>query len=192
MAVNLLKVNISLDEFQRLSKGEFNAGEVKLASESKLAKMNNHVHKIEKNTETITHSEVIAIKEALVKALSQHGVEGEALNRARQKLGLQPMDPSDKSLLKRSVTPLTRQQIREILDENAATLNQSEGHERIITQAELDARKGDRVLEKSTAKRNEINASLASRDEFRVNTEIARFERVVRSEEHTSELQSRI
>ena len=50
MAVNLANVNISLNEFQRLSQGEINAGEVRLAGEKKLAKMNNHVHKIEKNT----------------------------------------------------------------------------------------------------------------------------------------------
>ena len=180
MAIDLKNVNISLDEFQRISSGWYNAGEVKLHDANTLDKVNNHVATWWYNNKAeISHAETVAIKEALVKALSQHGVEGEALNRARQKLGLQPMDPSDKSLLKRSVTPLTRQQIREILDENAATLNQSEGHERIITQAELDARKSDKALEKSTAKRNEINASLASRDEFRVNTEIARFERVV-------------
>ena len=40
MAINLCNVNISLNEFQRLSSGEFNAGEVKLAGETKLAKMN--------------------------------------------------------------------------------------------------------------------------------------------------------
>ena len=180
MAIDLKDVNISLNEFQRISSGWYNAGEVKLKNANTLDKVNNHVATWwYDNKDDISHAETVAIKEALVKALSQHGVEGEALNRARQKLGLQPMDPSDKSLLKRSVMPLTRQQIREILDENAETLNQSEGHERIRTQAELDARKGDRALEKSTAKRNEINASLASRDEFRVNTEIARFERVV-------------
>ena len=180
MAIDLKNVNISLDEFQRISSGWYNAGEVKLHDANTLDKVNNHAATWwYDNKDEISHAETVAIKEALVKALSQHGVEGEALNRARQKLGLQPMDPSDKSLLKRSVKPLTRQQIREILDENAATLNQSEGHERIRTQAELDARKGDRALEKSTAKRNEVNASLASRDEFRVNTEIARFERVV-------------
>ncbi len=180
MAIDLKNVNISLDEFQRISSGWYNAGEVKLKNANTLDKVNNHVATWwYDNKDEISHAETVAIKEALVKALSQHGVEGEALNRARQKLGLQPMDPADKSLLKRSVMPLTRQQIREILDENAETLNQSEGHERIRTQAELDARKGDRALEKSTAKRNEINASLASRDEFRVNTEIARFERVV-------------
>ena len=34
MAINLSNVNISLNEFQRLSIGEHNAGEVKLASAS--------------------------------------------------------------------------------------------------------------------------------------------------------------
>ena len=180
MAINLTNVHISLDEFQRISSGWYNAGEVRLHDEHTLDKTNNHVATWwYDNKDEISHAETVAIKEALVKALSQHGVEGDALARARQKLGLQPMDPSDKSLLKRSVMPLTRQQIREILDENAATLNQSEGHGRIRTQAELDARKGDKALEKSTAKRNEVNAALASRTEFHVNTEIARFERVV-------------
>ena len=180
MPINLNNVHISLDEFQRISSGWYNAGEVRLHDENILDKVNNHVATWwYDNKDEISHAETVAIKEALVKALSQHGVQGNALARARQKLGLQPMDPSDKSLLKRSIMPLTRQQIREILDENAAILNQSEGHERIRTQVEMDARKGDRALERSTAKRNEINASLASRTEFRVNTEIACFERVV-------------
>ncbi|MBP5791451.1 MAG: hypothetical protein J6W80_04255, partial [Kiritimatiellae bacterium] len=181
MAIDLKNVNISLNEFQRISSGWYNAGEVKLKNANTLDKVNNHVATWwYDNKDDISHAETVAIKEALVKALSQHGVEGEALNRARQKLGLQPMDPSDKSLLKRSVMPLTRQQIREILDENAETLNQSEGHERIRTQAELDARKGDRALEKSTAKRDAVNAALADKNRtLDVNWEISRFEKVV-------------
>ena len=123
MNINLSKVNISLDEFQRLSKGEFNAGEVKLAGENKLAKMNNHVHKLDKNNETITHAEVVAIKEALVKALSQNGVGREEINRIRRDLGLAPDGAADRTLAQRSVKPLTRQQIRTILDRNAAVIN---------------------------------------------------------------------
>ena len=126
MAINLTNVNISLDEFQRISSGWYNAGEVRLKDEHTLDKTNNHAATWwYDNKDEISHAETVAIKEALVRALSQHGVQGDALARARQKLGLQPMDASDKSLLKRSVMPLTRQQIREILDENAATLNQS-------------------------------------------------------------------
>ena len=180
MAINLNNVNISLDEFQRISSGWYNAGEVKLRDANTLGKINHHVATWwYDNKDAISHAETVAIKQALVKALSQNGVQGEALARARQKLGLQPMDPSDKSLLKRSVTPLTRQQIREILDENAETLNQTEGHGRIRTQAELDAEKSDRGRTKSAAGRAKVNAELAARTEFHVNTEIARFERVI-------------
>ena len=86
--IDLSRVNISLQQFQDISRGEYNAGEVKLAGESKLAKMNNHVHRIGKNTETISHAEVIAVKEAFIKALTQNGVASEELSRIRKDLGL--------------------------------------------------------------------------------------------------------
>ena len=79
MSINLSKVNISLNEFQRLSIGEHNAGEVKLAGETKLAKMNHHVGSFFVNNDIISHEEVIAIKQALVKALSQIGVQEDTL-----------------------------------------------------------------------------------------------------------------
>ena len=66
MSINLSKVNISLNEFQRLSIGEHNAGEVKLAGETKLAKMNNHVGSFFVNKDIISHEEVIAIKQATI------------------------------------------------------------------------------------------------------------------------------
>lgn len=44
MALDLANVNISLTEFQSIASGKYNAGEVKLASETKLGKINNHVH----------------------------------------------------------------------------------------------------------------------------------------------------
>lgn len=40
MAVDFANVNISLAEFQGISSGKYNAGEVKLASETKLGKVN--------------------------------------------------------------------------------------------------------------------------------------------------------
>ena len=63
-SINLANVNISLNEFQRLSKGDHNAGEVKLAGEGKLAKINNHVHMTGRNVVAIPHEEVFAIKKA--------------------------------------------------------------------------------------------------------------------------------
>ena len=81
MPIDLSRVNISLQQFQDISSGKYNAGEVRLADESTLEKMNNHVHLTGKNVEAISHREVLAIKEALVKALSQYGVAANELNR---------------------------------------------------------------------------------------------------------------
>ena len=122
-SVNLANVNISLNEFQRLSKGDHNADEVKLAGEGKLAKINNHVHMTGRNVVAIPHEEVFAIKKAFVTALADGGVGADEITRIRKDLGLAPDGAVDRSLKSRSVRPLTRQQIREILDRNAATLN---------------------------------------------------------------------
>ena len=72
--INLSRVNISLAEFQRMSDGKYNTGEVKLSSETGLQKVNNHIHRLGANKVEIPHEEVLAIKEAFVKALSSGGV----------------------------------------------------------------------------------------------------------------------
>ena len=45
MPVDLSRVNISLQQFQDISSGKYNAGEVKLESETTLGKINHHVHR---------------------------------------------------------------------------------------------------------------------------------------------------
>ncbi len=119
MPINLSRVNVSLQQFQEISSGKYNAGEVRLADESTLEKMNHHVHLTGKNIEAISHREVLAIKEALVKALSQYGVAGDEINRVRRDLGLAPGEEGDRTMGLRSIKPLSRQQIREILDQRA-------------------------------------------------------------------------
>ncbi|MBP5545601.1 MAG: type III secretion system chaperone [Kiritimatiellae bacterium] len=121
-SIDLSRVNISLAEFQKMSDGKYNAGEVKLSSETGLKKVNNHVHRLGANKVDISHEEVLAIKEAFVKALSSNGVDKKEINRVRGELGLAPDNGVDTQLHKRSITPLTRQQIREIIDRNAMRL----------------------------------------------------------------------
>lgn len=177
--INLAKVNISLDEFQRLSKGDYNAGEVKLADETTLAKMNNHVTFRSWNTETISHAEVIAIKEAFVRALSGVHVAQDEIDKIRRELGLAPDGVADRSLAMRSVKPLTRQQIRDILDRNAATINAGRpANAHIRTSAELYGENGMDAADR--AKRDAVNASLA--DDHRqvfINKDILNFQKVV-------------
>lgn len=93
--INLSNVNISLQEFQEIASGKYNAGEVKLAGENRLGKMNNHVETWWfSNREKIDHEEVLAIKQAFVKALSKNGVGEAEINRIRQELGLAPQGPT--------------------------------------------------------------------------------------------------
>ena len=184
MAVNLSNVNISLNEFQRISKGDYNAGEVKLAGESKLAKMNNHVATWwYSNNENISHQETIAIKQAFVRALSQNGVQEVDINAIRKELGLQPMDASDRDLYRRSIMPLKRQDIRKILDRYAATINAQNalngGDVHIRTSTELFNNPNGRGGTYAKA-RAAVNASLENPNRVvSVTDEIAHFHAVV-------------
>ena len=182
MKVNLSNVNISINEFQRLSQGDINAGEVKLAGENKLAKMNNHVGSTVLNKEIISHAEVIAIKQALVKALSQNGVAQAEIDRIRQELGLAPKAASDVELRHRSIMPLSRQKIREILDRNAETINEhSRGHGGGVFITTSKTIYGPRGMDAaSAAKRDAVNAKLVEYDRrVNVDEDIVRFQAIV-------------
>ncbi len=140
MAINLANLNISLDQFQKMATGDYNAGEVALKSESKLTKINNHVHRLGANTKSISHEEVLAIKNAFVKALSANGVDMDEINKIRKELGLAPDETAPKTLAERSIKPLTRQQIRDIIDRNANAINASRaehGQKAFKTSAQL-------------------------------------------------------
>ena len=163
MAVDFANVNISLAEFQGISSGKYNAGEVKLASETKLGKVNNHVHFQGSNATPLSHEEVLAVKNAFVKALSSNGVAADEIARIRRELGLSAETGIDKTLHARSIRPLTRQQVRDILDRNAAAINahadQVPGAARISTSAQIYGEGGMRADRAAT--RNEVNAALA-------------------------------
>ena len=163
MAVDFANVNISLAEFQGISSGKYNAGEVKLASETKLGKINNHVHFQGSNATPLSHEEVLAVKNAFVKALSSNGVAADEIAKIRRELGLSAETGIDKTLHARSIRPLTRQQVRDILDRNAAAINahadQNPGAARISTSAQIYGEGGMRADRAAT--RNEVNAALA-------------------------------
>lgn len=181
MSINLSNVNISLNEFQRLSQGEYNAGEVKLAGETKLAKMNNHVGSFFVNKDIISHEEVIAIKQALVKALSQNGVDADELASIRKELGIASADASDRDLRHRSIMPLTRQQIREILDRNAAKINDfNAANHGSVYISKLSQLHQAGPAAKSAQVRNAVNAKLAEGNrQVNVNEDILHFQSIL-------------
>ncbi len=155
--INLANVNITIQQFQQIASGKFNAGEVKLKSERSLDIINNHVRSRDENVKTISHDEVLAIKEAFVRALSQNGVGPDALNDIRRRIGLAP-DPSlPVALAQRSIKPLSRQQIRSILDEHKETINHATGAQTIRTHAEIYARHGNEALARYERTRRATN-----------------------------------
>ena len=158
--INLLNVNISLKQFSDIASGKYNAGEVKLKNNHSLSKINAHVHDTDSNDVSLSHAEVIAIKDAFVRALKANGVGKDALNRIRQDLGLAPRGEGDISLSRRSIKPLSRQQIREILDEHKQTINNATGQRTIRTYDELHARYSAAERADIVRTRNATNAAL--------------------------------
>ena len=75
MAINLSNVNISIHQFQEASSGTVNAGEVRLKNDHSLKLINHHTFLTSWNDVSISHAEVLAIKDAFVRALSDSGVD---------------------------------------------------------------------------------------------------------------------
>ena len=201
--VNFGRVNLTFQQFNEIASGKYNAGEVRLAGETGLAKINNHVHLTFLNNASLPHAEVLAIKEAFVKALSQalpqdDGAARQAtqdeINRVRQELGLAPRDATDLQMNARSVRPLSRQQIREIIDRNASAINAvraraSEGA--IKTDADLHAGYGTGRRATIGRTRDETNRALEGKRATEVNADIGLVQDVISGDVDFKSVQAR-
>ena len=179
MPIDYSKVNIGLNQFQALSSGEHNADEVHLVDENTIDKVNNFVFRKYKNTVALAQEEVLAIKNAFVNALSGGGVNKDELNKVRKELGLASENPADSRLHERSIKPLTRQQIREILDRNAAAINQKLGEGTIRTSSEIYNGVGDETSKTRRRLRNEANAELPWRRDVGENAQVSLLQSVI-------------
>ena len=181
MAISLSNVNVSIQQFNAVASGKFNAGEVKLTSETTLGKVNNFVTRKWKNNTDLSHEEVLAVKGAFVRALSSSGVVGDELARVRAQLGLaaEPGDAVDRTIGERSIKPLTRQEVREILDRYAGTINASVGPGTIRTADEMNADVSPKERSERADRRNEINTSLARSRTVTSNRDVMLFDRLV-------------
>ena len=159
MPINLANVNVSIAQFQNIATGKYNAGEVKLASETTLDKVNNHVHFTRSNKKELSHEEVLAIKTAFVRALSSNGVGAEEIAQIRRDLGLSAEAGMDRSLHERSLRPLTRQQVREILDRNVDAIN-AHAAGTVRTAAQMNAGRSERTIQARANARDAANAGL--------------------------------
>ena len=170
--IDYSNVNISLQQFEAVASGKYNAGEVKLSGQNSLERVNNHVHFTSFNNVTIAHAEVVAIKNAFVRALSDGGVNDEEIGKIRSQLGLLPSGAADAKLDERSMKPLTRQRIREILDKYAGVL-----HLRTYSEIKADVPEETRQQQEET--RRTVNGSLDTRRTMDSNAALVTFQRVL-------------
>ena len=115
---------ITLNDFRTLSNGEYNAGQIDFTTNSNgevtgLKKVNHHVTFKSLNGVEIDPKRAVAVKEAFIQALTNEGVSPEKIAQIRERLGIAAdtkttLDGAS-AALKRRFTPLTRQQVRDIL-----------------------------------------------------------------------------
>ena len=115
---------ITLNDFLVVSNGTYNAGQIDFKTNKKgevtgLKKVNNHVTLSSRNAVAIDPKRAVAVKEAFLKALAGGGVSEQNLANIRAKLGLAPETRTTLGnvgeALQRRFTPLTREQVRDIL-----------------------------------------------------------------------------
>ena len=145
--------SITLAEFNKIASGRQNAGQVDFKQNSageftgELVKINNHVIRKSKNDVHLDGQRVVAIKEAFLDALEKASVRDEDLQTIREELGLSgEIDAGadvNAALLDRRYKPLTRDQIRKMVDQYANQGRGFEGGEGVATEQEV--RKANRT-----------------------------------------------
>ncbi len=121
---------LSLADFNRIATGTYNAGQIDIATakdgSQSLVKVNNHVWFTSRNKVQLAPERVLEVKEAFIAALKAAGMEegSGALAEIRKELGI-PVgldaaaaapNVSVDALVKKRFTPLSREQVRTLLD----------------------------------------------------------------------------
>jgi len=90
-----MALEISLAQFNKIASGKYNAGIIDFKSDEgggdaigELRKVNNHVHSIEKNTETLSPERVLEVKESFVMAMERAQVPQARIDEIRDTLGI--------------------------------------------------------------------------------------------------------
>ena len=136
-------MSLSIADFQKISNGTYNAGDITLTRGGKLDKVNNHVGLLKGwNNKTISVDTILQVKNAFVQALKNAGVDADSIAAVREELGL-PKDGSTKGLDLAALKPLSRAQTREILDRFAGVINDKA--QRTVVSNRWDALKASNI-----------------------------------------------
>ncbi len=159
--------NFSLRDFNFIATGKYNAGQIDIAPDEQgkmqLTKVNNHIKKIELNNVELSKEKVLRVKQAFIDALEKGGVAPEKLSEIRQKIGIPSVldlnsvgKEKSEVLAERHIEPLTRQQVREILDKYA---NSGRGFNKAINQMTYEEQQmayNTRFMSKKNAQKRDL------------------------------------
>ena len=127
----------SLEDFEKLCSGRYNAGSLKIGRKGRLDIVNNHVDKLTiLNGKSVDATDSFAIRRAFANALEESGLNKQQMNEVRARLGLR----RDNNTWSTGAcfTPLRRQEVREIIDKYIDDLNKDRPEERrFVTQAQM-------------------------------------------------------
>ena len=112
--------NVTFDQFNAIASGKYNAGQIDFVGDgdrATLKKVNHHIHFTGSNAVVIDSARTVALKHAFVQAMATRlGDNAKAISEIRRMLGLPPEYSSPKALGSRTIEPLTRQEVRDIID----------------------------------------------------------------------------
>jgi len=162
MGVNLNKLNISLDQFNAVSSGKYNIGQLKLGEDgASVYRTNNHKTLTFLNTTRISSEESLALKFAFCKALANEGLSSDAIESVKEKLGISGgvID----AVRVGGVTPLSAADVRAIIDEYAETINEKRaskvsGAAALQTSSEIYRGVSEDTLESRATARESVNS----------------------------------
>ena len=115
-----MAIEVSLEKFDAIASGDHNAGQIDYETTRtgiSLKKVNHHVTFRNLNKATVAAERTVELKRAFVRAMTTRlGGDTAAIAEIRKSLGLPPDDSNPKALSARSIEPLTRQEVRELID----------------------------------------------------------------------------
>lgn len=175
--LDLNSLDFSLDDFQKLTKGHYNAGELRLTDSGKLDIVNHHKTWSLFNHKTIDGADSFAIRVAFAKAMEAGGVGKQEMRNLRKALGLN----SDYSMRStEALQPLTRQVVRQIIDKNIAVLNANRAPgDKLKTYDQLHARYSEKENKDIRETRETINRT-GTAPNFAINPELKNLLTVVK------------
>ena len=137
-------MRFTLDDFDRLCSGKFNAGSLTLDATGRLGIVNNHcglLFFLNNSAHVEVAADAFAIRQAFAKALEDAGLGEERMSEVRNRLGLRKDNNTYGGAA--CFSPLKRQEVREIMDRYIDELNANRGDgEQLRTHAQQRAARG--------------------------------------------------